>query len=474
MIHHRRHCWLFGAALICVTAFCVTRSTFAQAPSSAPKVFRFSQPEISDPPKRNVVRTSTEKPQQELGSQEGGASNVGPAVSGPKDSLDAPPRPSSPAVTRFGPSRRITERPATEVLEFIDARPVVPQWVDSRPIKNVPVRVSPGMKARRVVDDGSQLESLEDAPEPLRQEGDEWEAVQPLPEENSAVADAEFAVANRQFSKVPRQLPRAASVRATSHTRSMPTADERRTLPSAHRSGEVVAATPTPAEEAESTQPTIDDEESPTTAEADVKDMAGRDSKNSPSVAITSLAPNAMQWIDRLLIALLSGFVLLMGVLACVVIFSLLKFGRQRDATVKVDIINNGPGSGMAGSAPGYSQTVTRYDSQPDNHINSPHRAPTDWQPAPSADWPSVATTLSPTAAPVNGTSGTEFARTAAKANSQPAVLPPAPQIAPVYAAKKQRDEVLKQQQEEAVVRQIVEQNIGLRQKINSQQGRAA
>ena len=494
-------------------------------------MFRFSQTENSVPPKRSVIRASTEKPQRELDSQEGGPSNVVPALSGTKDSQDAPPRPLSPAVTRFGQSSRFperfperpierpTERPAEEVLEFIDARPIAPLWIDSRPVSNGPVRVSQGVTARRVVDDASQRESDEEASEPLQRGGNEWDAVPPLDDANPALDDTESEVVNRPLPKAPRQFPRAASVPANSHSRTMITANERRPLPSVHRIGEFVATTPSPTQQAKSTQYMIDDEKSRTTPESEfefqdhptlvsrprtvggiqpaaefppyphrVKDVAERDSENSPSAATISLTPITMQWI-----ALLGGFMvlLLLGVVAFVVLFTLLKSGRQGEATVNVEINNNGFAPKMLGDAAAEPQAVTMNVSQAADQTKVARRMSAnplpqtldysppvpdgdsrpvmteDWQPAPRAARTSVAYSFPPAATPATPV--------------YPVTMPFAPQTAmwtpPTPAAATDQKEELKRQQAEreaGVAQQMLDQNLDLRAKLRALRDKAA
>lgn len=525
VIHHRFHHWLVGAVLVSVTVLNVTRPALAQASSRAPKVIYFSRPETADALNDDSVRESVEQPQRSTGTHDAMVFKGGHGLGETENSNDFLPRPSRPVVIRFGQSTRSNTRQAAGALDSVDARPVHPRPVDAR-----------FMGPRPTVGDGpllvpqyeTDLRVAADAP-PRTLPGDLANASKL--ETNASAIAAESAVAGLDGSEVSQRLTEAANVRATSLSVWKPTAESRQAPH--HRVVKFVATTPAPAEAAETTQSTIEEGNGLDTAESDVdpatvarsgellsgvspnsrlgrfqkqgvKEVGVQNSDPSSSAGTIPNAPTALLRIDHVMVALIGGFVLLMCVLFCMLIFMLTMVGRRREPMVKVDIHNNG--TGMAGGMPAYSQTVTMNDSQAVDHTDSQHRTPAHSQPVapayshpvthqysqpnpygdsrfgmPASSQPTVPTYSQP-AAPVYTRPTVQaykppdqaFTPSAAPANSYPATQPTL-RTAPVQATNRQRDEVLQQnQQDGAVARQVFEQNLELREKLRSSQKRVA
>ncbi len=528
MIHHRFHHWLVGAVLVSVTVLNVTRPALAQASSRAPKVIYFSRPETADAPNSDEVREVVAQPQQSSDSREALPSSRVPAMGGTEIANDSPPPHSRPVVIRFGQSTRNNTRQATGAFGSVDARPILPRLVDA-----------PSADSRPTIGDGPSLVPepatnlrVVDAASPGAIHGDRANASR-LKTNASAIA-IESATANLTDSDVPQLLTEVTSVNATSPTAWKPTATSRRTPPSAApRVVEFATTNPVSAGDAGITPSANDVDTGLTAAESKLfltlvsrlkSEATGGSSEShhaqflrpvtqhvspdvaerSPSTVTLPLAPNYQQWNDHVMVALIGGFVLLMCVLFCMLIFMLTMVGRRREPMVKVDITNNG--TGMAGGMPAYSQAVTMNDSQTVDHTDSQHRTPAHSQPVapayshpvthqysqpnpygdsrfgmPASSQPTVPTYSQP-AAPVYTRPTVQaykppdqaFTPSAAPANSYPATQPTL-RTAPVQATNRQRDEVLQQnQQDGAVARQVFEQNLELREKLGSSQKRVA
>ncbi len=177
-------------------------------------------------------------------------------------------------------------------------------------------------------------------------------------------------------------------------------------------------------------------------------------SQNASPALTISLAPNAMIRLDLLMIVIVGGGLLFMGGLCGTVFFSLIGINRQSAPSVKFDITNNGFAPRVHGDANAETPAVTMMVSQPSEQTKG-------HQVVPATPYPE--TRNHPQPIPANE-SRPVMSEAVMSEDWQP-------------APKADRNEELKRQQterESAVSRQMLDQNLDLRVKLNALKGKAA